>query len=242
MPGRPRSLMALAGSMPSFGESYAGMIAALAARFGTAEVGPTATDPFERMVAVLLGRTLDPRKVARAVDALRDAGLLEPSDLAEADPEELAGAARLGEAILPAPRCALSSGWRAGSSTSTRAMPNRLDEVSTDQLREELLGLNGIGPASADAMLLLGARAARLSGRSRRPTASWSATAGSTRRRLRRGPRPHRAAGARRPRRPGADVGLARADRPRGLPRQRRQVRALSAPPYLPEGGPREPE
>ena len=42
--------------MPSFDESYPGMVTALAARFGTAETRPTATEAFERMVVALLNR------------------------------------------------------------------------------------------------------------------------------------------------------------------------------------------
>jgi endonuclease-3 related protein len=43
--------------------------------------------------------------------------------------------------------------WVAG-----RGSAEALDDISTGRLREELLGVNGIGPASADAVLLLALR------------------------------------------------------------------------------------
>jgi endonuclease III related protein len=142
--------------MPTFADSYAGIVAALAERFGSPEAaaGQGAEDPFARMVAVQLGRTLEARKVGRALDALRESGLLEPETLAKVDPGELAEAARIGGATLPA--AALRAIQRLGRWLVDRhkGSAGALHEVSTDRLREELISVNGIGAATADAILL----------------------------------------------------------------------------------------
>ena len=52
------------------------------------------------MTAVLLGRSLEPRKVEAAREALRDAGMLDPEALAEADPTEIVDAIRFSGAKL----------------------------------------------------------------------------------------------------------------------------------------------
>jgi endonuclease-3 related protein len=144
--------------MPSFDESFAEILDALAARFPAAEAPEHA--PFPALVAALLGRAAEPRKVARALAALDDAGLLDPQALAEADPAEVAdtlkatGVASPARALGPLRRLAR---WLVerhhGSADALRA-----GEVATETLREELAQLNGIGPATADALLLFALR------------------------------------------------------------------------------------
>ena len=144
--------------MPTFDESFPDIQNALAGRYPAAEVPEHA--PFPALVAALLGRSAAPRKVAQALSALDDAGLLDPQALAEADPAEIddalktSGVAPSARAVGPLRRLAR---WLVerhhGAADALRA-----GEVATDQLREELAGLNGFGPATADALLLFALR------------------------------------------------------------------------------------
>ncbi len=74
---------------------------------GTAAPAPIAEgrDPFEAIVAVVLDRAIEARKLAPALDALRDAGLLDPKAMAEADATELVASLR--DAGVSAPARAL---------------------------------------------------------------------------------------------------------------------------------------
>lgn len=144
--------------MPTFDESFPDILNALAERYAAAEEPEHA--PFPALAAALLGRAAEPRKVARALSALDDAGLLDPQALAEADPAEIdvalktSGVAPPARAVGPLRRLAR---WLVerhhGSADALRA-----GEVATVQLREELAGLNGIGPTTADALLLFALR------------------------------------------------------------------------------------
>jgi endonuclease-3 related protein len=132
--------------MPTFDEAFPGIVAALADRYGRPEPGAGGSETFAKILAAYLERTVEPRKVASTLEALREAGLLEPDSLAGADPLEIA------EAVKQAPRALQRlARWvvddHEGSVESLQQAPTAL-------LREELLGLNGIGPASADAILL----------------------------------------------------------------------------------------
>ena len=149
--------------MPGFGASFDEVWAALAKHYGLpAPVGPAAgLDPLPALVTVLLARATDPRKAARARDALADAGLLDAKALAEVEHAEiddalkssgitvparvLAPISRLARWILEHDRDLAGSGTDAGS----------LAEVATESLRSALASLGGIGPATADALLLL---------------------------------------------------------------------------------------
>jgi endonuclease-3 related protein len=144
--------------MPTFDESFPDILNALAEHYPAAEEPEHA--PFPALVAALLGRSAAPHKVARVLSALDDAGLLDPQALAEADPAEIddalktSGVAPPARAVGPLRRLAR---WLVerhhGSADALRA-----GEVATEQLREELAGLNGIGPATADAFLLFALR------------------------------------------------------------------------------------
>ncbi|MHC5539868.1 endonuclease III domain-containing protein, partial [Singulisphaera rosea] len=79
--------------MPTFDESFPAIVAALAEGYGR-DLGPSDPDSFASLIAVLLGRSLDQRKCLRALDSLRDAGLLEPRALAEAESVEVGEAFR----------------------------------------------------------------------------------------------------------------------------------------------------
>ena len=144
--------------MTTLGESAPDVLTALAAHYSRSPAGPTDAEEssFQSILAAILGRAIAPRKVASALEALREAGLLDPSALAEADARSVgetlnqAGAALAPKALGPLLRLARWIVERHGGSAES------LRDVATGQLREELLDLNGIGPPSADAILLFG--------------------------------------------------------------------------------------
>ena len=106
-----------------------------------------ADSPFEVMVGAVLTQNTAWTNVERAIDNLRRAGLL--------DPEAMAGlpADRLAEQIRPSGYFNLKAGrlhalcqWLLSESS-----PQTMD---TPQLRQSLLGVHGIGPETADDILL----------------------------------------------------------------------------------------
>jgi endonuclease-3 related protein len=149
--------------MPTLDESYPTIVAALGERYGVPEPLRDDLDPFAAMVAAVLTRLVEPRKVDAALIVLRDAGLLEPDPRAEADESEVGDALRGGKvplsarAIAPLRRLARLLVDRHGGSAESH-LPGSPGSPPTDPLREELAGLNGIGPATADAILLFALR------------------------------------------------------------------------------------
>lgn len=119
-----------------------------------AEYGPQgwwpADSPFEVMVgAVLIQRTQWPN-AARVVDALRDVGLLTPDALAVVKPEALHDLVRgAGFYRQKSSRLTDIAKWflRQGG-------PRGIAWLSDGALRDALLGLNGIGEETADAIML----------------------------------------------------------------------------------------
>jgi endonuclease III related protein len=108
--------------------------------------------PFEIIVGAVLVQNTAWRNVQRAIDNLRDAGLMEPSSLYHLPPAELA------ELIRPA-------GYYEVKTKRLRNLlrfiieqyNGSLEEMfstSLHSLREQLLSINGIGPETADAILL----------------------------------------------------------------------------------------
>jgi endonuclease-3 related protein len=148
--------------MSSLDDALPAILEALTGRYGRPEVRTSGGDTFEAIVSTLLDRAFDPPKRARAIDALRDAGLLEPQALAEADPDEAAEALRSvglkvqDKALGPLRRVARWLVERHHGAADELADPAGL--VATDQLRDELAAINGIGPATADALLLFALR------------------------------------------------------------------------------------
>ncbi|MBA4019750.1 MAG: endonuclease [Pirellula sp.] len=108
--------------------------------------------PFEILVGTVLVQNTNWRNVEKAIDNLREAGVLTPEKIYALDPEEL------GELIRPA-------GYY---QVKTKRLRNLLrliiDQYDGDldtmfagnmhALREELLGVNGVGPETADCILL----------------------------------------------------------------------------------------
>ncbi len=108
--------------------------------------------PFEIMVGAVLVQNTSWRNVERAIQNLRDAGVMQPRALYQLSPAELS------ELIRPAGYYQLK----------TKRLRNLLQviveqhdgslesmfQASLSSLREELLAINGIGPETADAILL----------------------------------------------------------------------------------------
>jgi endonuclease III related protein len=139
--------------MPSLHDVDPDLRAALADRYGDPPPVAIRTpdDPFGALLGVWLGRSLDPRKVARALDALGDAGLLTPEALSQADSSEVVSALReAGAKVTPkavAPLLKLAK-WAAERGVDS------LEEAPTESLRDELRAINGVGAATADELLL----------------------------------------------------------------------------------------
>jgi endonuclease-3 related protein len=124
---------------------------ALLAAFGPQDWWPADT-PFEVLVGAVLAQRTSWRNVSIAIERLRAAGLLTAEALAEAPPD------RLQELIRPsgyyrqkAARLQLFVRWLLDRADGD---PSALACVATDDLRAELLALRGIGPETADSMLL----------------------------------------------------------------------------------------
>lgn len=138
--------------MPSLRDSYPDARSALADRYGDPPPLPIVPDdPFAALLGVLLGGSLDPRKVAATLDAFRDAGLIEPEALSEADPSEVVEALReAGAKLTPkaiAPLLKLAK-WAAERGVDSLA------DAPTESLRDELRAIRGVGAATADRLLL----------------------------------------------------------------------------------------
>ncbi len=145
--------------MPRLDESRASLLDALAGHYGPLSPpggGPPGSGdaaPFEWIASVALGLVADPRIASAALAALREAGLLEPGALAAIDPLELddifrQARVRLTARVLqPLRKIARWASDQAFDAESVRLM-------STETIRESLRGLNGVGPATADSLLL----------------------------------------------------------------------------------------
>jgi endonuclease III related protein len=123
----------------------------LLAEFGPQRWWPGET-PFEVIVGAVLVQNTAWRNVERAIENLRDAGLMEPRKLYAVTEQETA------ELIRPA-------GYYQVKARRLRNLLKLIVEryegsleamfhVHLATLREELLGVNGIGPETADAILL----------------------------------------------------------------------------------------
>jgi endonuclease-3 related protein len=128
-------------------EAYERMLAA----FGPQRWWP-GDSPFEIMVGAVLVQNTAWRNVERAIDNLRQAGVMEPHALYKVPPAELA------ELIRPA-------GYYQVKTKRLRNLLRFLVEqydgsleamfgANLASLREQLLAINGIGPETADAILL----------------------------------------------------------------------------------------
>jgi endonuclease III related protein len=108
--------------------------------------------PFEIMVGAVLVQNTAWRNVERAIKNLREAGVMEPRSLYALPPAELA------ELIRPAGYFQVKARrLRNVLQFVIERYDGSLDTMfstSLDKLREKLLTINGIGPETADAILL----------------------------------------------------------------------------------------
>jgi endonuclease-3 related protein len=147
--------------LPRPGQSRPLLLDSLIARYGRLPPpgGDTVEDstPFEAIVRVALGLVADPRTASAAFATLRDAGLLEPEVLAGANPLELDDLFKQGRVRLAA------RALRPLQKIARWAIGRGLDEagdcdLSTDLIRDDWRALNGVGPSTADALLLFALR------------------------------------------------------------------------------------
>jgi endonuclease-3 related protein len=147
--------------MPTWGASLTAVVAALADHYGVPSQVDTGAElgSFPALVTVLLARATDPDKAVRGRQALAEAGLLDPQALAGADAAEVHDALESNginvspRALLPLQRLARWVGERRLSRWG-RDLAGSLGDLDTESLRAEFSSLRGIGPATADALLL----------------------------------------------------------------------------------------
>lgn len=109
-----------------------------------------AESPFEVMVGAVLTQNTAWRNVERAISALRAADWLDPEVIAEAPVPELAERIRpAGCQSVKARRLAAYCRWYLDAGGEAA-----LSRVSTPVLRRRLLAVQGVGPETADAILL----------------------------------------------------------------------------------------
>ncbi|MFW6456734.1 MAG: endonuclease III domain-containing protein [Planctomycetota bacterium] len=127
---------------------------ALKNAFGYQDWWP-AEGPFEVMVGAILTQNTNWNNVETALDNLREQGMLEPRSLAAVEAENLQ------EAIRPAGYYRQKTGrlirlarWVLDNWDGTEESFRNIAQRPVDELRAELLGINGIGPETADSILL----------------------------------------------------------------------------------------
>jgi endonuclease-3 related protein len=143
--------------LPRLGDQRLALLAALRDHHGLLPMPDQARDstPFERLIAVGIGLVAEARVASAALETLRGAGLLEPSALATAHPlelDELFREARVrltAKALKPLQKIAR---WASDRDFDSEAV----ERLSTEAIREAWLGLSGIGPSTADSLLLFG--------------------------------------------------------------------------------------
>jgi endonuclease-3 related protein len=114
--------------------------------------------PFSSVIVVALERLGESTRSQHALDFLGRAQLLDPDALANADPIELRETlahAGLKQSAKVAPVLKRLAAWFAARFPVDEEAHEEL-LWPTSVLREELVALNGVGPATADAILLFG--------------------------------------------------------------------------------------
>jgi len=120
-------------------------------RFGPLHWWPADT-PFEVCVGAILTQNTAWTNVEKAIHALRQAGIMTPGTLHACDPEQLARLIRpAGYFNLKSRRLKDFTTWL---SINHHGSLERMFEGDWQELRTELLGVCGIGPETADSILL----------------------------------------------------------------------------------------
>ena len=144
--------------MSSPGEVFPAIRDALTEHYGRPGSPYAGLDSFEAFVSVVLDLAFEAKARAAVVDALREEGFLDPQAIAEADPSELDEALR--SSGLKNPKGALGPLRRLARwlvdlhHGDLDPLHGQNGVISTFQLRDELLMVNGIGPPTADTILL----------------------------------------------------------------------------------------
>jgi endonuclease-3 related protein len=127
--------------------------AALFSAFGPQHWWPAET-AFEMMVGAILTQNTNWGNVERAIANLKAAGVLDPRRLAELPPP------RLGEFIRPSGYFRVKAKRLREFALWLRRKQLRPENgrMRTERLRRELLGIHGIGPETADSILLYALR------------------------------------------------------------------------------------
>jgi len=154
--------------LPRLDDFREALIKSLAGHYGlpptpdsTKEAGPVdlaeGLTLFERLSRVGLGLVAKPKVAASAFEALRDAGMLDPDAMAGANPLELDDIlkqAKVAMAIKSLSPLQKLARWLGGHGPTLDA--EGIGKLSTETIRESWRSVNGIGLASADALLLFG--------------------------------------------------------------------------------------
>jgi endonuclease III related protein len=147
--------------MPSLDESFPAILDVLLDQYGRPGGPFAALEPFEAMLAAVLDRVHAPEKRDKILAAFREEGLLDPQAFAEANHEELQEVLRAAHLSLPPAALRLFKSLPRWLIERHHGMVDELvgeSDVSTAQLRDELLAVRGIGQSSADAILLFALR------------------------------------------------------------------------------------
>jgi endonuclease-3 related protein len=142
--------------MPTLDDSFAAVHTALVDHFGPPPTDSDRLDIFEAMVAVLLDRATGGTGSKSGLEGLADSDLLTPERLANADILDIVDA--VSDHGVKAPARSLAPLLRLArwfvdeniAHVDWLVDPHR----STDTMREELVGLNGISQSAADALIL----------------------------------------------------------------------------------------
>jgi endonuclease III len=142
--------------MASLAESYPTLLKALADQYGQPRSVTGGRSAFEAMLAAALSRSADPARAGAVLEKLERCGLLEPRTLAGIEPAEMIDALRDAGASLSVRSARLLSRlarWYCnvfGNDDQDRDPP----APEMTELRADLAAINGLGPATADAILL----------------------------------------------------------------------------------------
>lgn len=120
-------------------------------RYGPQRWWPAET-PFEVMVGAILTQSAAWTNVEKAVHNLKSAGALNPAALRQLSPDEIARLVRpSGYFNAKAKKLKALVEWLG---QACRDDITRLSSISTEALRKQLLEVHGIGPETADSILL----------------------------------------------------------------------------------------
>jgi endonuclease-3 related protein len=126
---------------------------ALRSRYGTPR-SPEPATPLEPVLRAIVAAGATPKAVEKALHTMKVFGLLDVARIRELDPDTIAMAIKpVGGAHAKAARLKTFVAWfvdRFGGDVE------RLKALPPHQLRDELLGIGGVSPETADAILLEG--------------------------------------------------------------------------------------